>query len=77
MYAHSHYILLNCIFQDDIGDDSDDGNKISTNIVMQLFSPLFMSQWFLIDHKKNPCLSITCENDFTFVFKQVNNSDHI
>ncbi|XP_021378394.1 Hermansky-Pudlak syndrome 1 protein homolog isoform X2 [Mizuhopecten yessoensis] len=49
-------------------EDSD--GKLDRNVVMQLFSPLFMSQWFLIDHKKNPCLSITCENDYVFVFKQ-------
>ncbi|XP_060085566.1 BLOC-3 complex member HPS1-like [Ylistrum balloti] len=48
----------------------DNDGTLNHNIIMQLFSPLFMSQWFLIDHKKNPCLSITCENDYLFVFKQ-------
>jgi len=44
---------------------------VDPNIVMQQFSPLFMSQWFMIDHAKNPCSSIRCENDFLFVFKHV------
>ncbi|XP_069140032.1 BLOC-3 complex member HPS1-like [Argopecten irradians] len=48
----------------------DNNGTLDHNILMQLFSPLFMSQWFLIDHKRNPCLSITCENDYLFVFKQ-------
>lgn len=48
----------------------DDDGTLNPNVIMQLFSPLFMSQWFLIDHRKNPCLSITCDNNFLFVFKQ-------
>ncbi|XP_033757582.1 Hermansky-Pudlak syndrome 1 protein homolog [Pecten maximus] len=48
----------------------DNNGTLDHNVLMQLFSPLFMSQWLLIDHKKNPCLSITCENDYLFVFKQ-------
>ena len=44
---------------------------VDPNVVMQQFSPLFMSQWFLVDHAKNPCSSITCENGFLYVFKHV------
>ena len=44
---------------------------VDPNAVMQQFSPLFMSQWFLIDQAKNPCSSITCENGFLYVFKHV------
>lgn len=52
-------------------DDDVDRDMYSLNpdIVMQQFSPLFMSQWFMIDHAKNPCMSITCDNDFLFVFR--------
>lgn len=48
-----------------------DTKILDPSMVMQLFSPLFMSQWFLIEQRKNPCTSITCENGFIFVFKQV------
>nr|XP_022345818.1 Hermansky-Pudlak syndrome 1 protein homolog [Crassostrea virginica] len=47
-----------------------DEKILDSSIVMQLFSPLFMSQWFLIEQRKNPCTSIACENGFLFVFKQ-------
>ncbi|XP_056005240.1 BLOC-3 complex member HPS1-like isoform X2 [Ostrea edulis] len=47
-----------------------DEETLDSSIVMQLFSPLFMSQWFLIEQRKNPCSSISCENGFMFVFKQ-------
>ncbi|KAK3094598.1 hypothetical protein FSP39_003816 [Pinctada imbricata] len=43
---------------------------LDPNVIMQLFSPLFMSQWFLIEQRKNPCSSITCQNGFIFAFKQ-------
>ncbi|KAL4232063.1 hybrid polyketide synthetase [Mactra antiquata] len=52
-----------------IGDNVQDMTKIDPNIVMQQFSPLFMSQWFMIDHANNPCSSITTDN-FLFVFRQ-------
>ncbi|XP_053407731.1 BLOC-3 complex member HPS1-like [Mercenaria mercenaria] len=52
-----------------ISDDEADVYTVDPNIVMQQFSPLFMSQWFMIDHAKNPCSSIICENDFLFVFR--------
>nr|XP_034329634.1 Hermansky-Pudlak syndrome 1 protein homolog isoform X2 [Crassostrea gigas] len=48
-----------------------DTKILDPSMVMQLFSPLFMSQWFLIEQRKNPCTSITCENGFIFVFKQL------
>ncbi|XP_061171540.1 BLOC-3 complex member HPS1-like [Saccostrea echinata] len=47
-----------------------DEKELDSSIVMQLFSPLFMSQWFLIEQRRNPCSSISCENGFLFVFKQ-------
>ncbi|XP_071169575.1 BLOC-3 complex member HPS1-like isoform X1 [Mytilus edulis] len=49
----------------------DEAHILEANIVMQLFSPIFMSQWFMIDQRKNPCKSITCENGFVFVFQHV------
>ncbi|KAJ8317056.1 hypothetical protein KUTeg_004960 [Tegillarca granosa] len=53
-------------------DDDFDSSVLDPNMIMQLFSPLFMSQWMMIDQRKNPCISITCDNDFMFVFKHVN-----
>ncbi|XP_052773790.1 BLOC-3 complex member HPS1-like [Mya arenaria] len=52
-----------------IPEDQQDVHTVDPNIVMQHFSPLFMSQWFLIDQAHTPCSSITCENDFIMVFK--------
>ncbi|KAL5021373.1 hypothetical protein ScPMuIL_000528 [Solemya velum] len=42
---------------------------LNHDVVMQLFSPLFMSQWFMVDQARNPCSSITCDNGFRFVFR--------
>lgn len=50
-------------------EDYSDIFALDPNVVMQQFSPLFMSQWFLIDQAKNPCSSITCENGLLYVFK--------
>jgi hypothetical protein len=50
---------------------SEEATTLEANIVMQLFSPIFMSQWFMIDQRRNPCNSITCENGFVFVFQHV------
>ena len=44
---------------------------VDTSLIMQLFSPLVLSNWGLIEQTKNPCSSVTCENGFVFVFRQV------
>ncbi|KAI8792885.1 Hermansky-Pudlak syndrome 1 protein [Biomphalaria glabrata] len=45
--------------------------KLDANLVMQIFSPLVLSQWLLIDQTKEPCSTIVCPNGFLFVFKQM------
>ncbi|ESO95035.1 hypothetical protein LOTGIDRAFT_160797 [Lottia gigantea] len=48
-----------------------DAYYVDPNVIMQIFSPLVLSQWFLIEQTKNPCSSVTCDNGFIFVFKQM------
>ncbi|XP_005091124.2 Hermansky-Pudlak syndrome 1 protein [Aplysia californica] len=45
--------------------------ELDANLVMQLFSPLVLSQWLLIDQTKEPCSAIHCPNGFRFVFRHV------
>ncbi|XP_046365121.2 Hermansky-Pudlak syndrome 1 protein homolog [Haliotis rufescens] len=45
--------------------------NVDSNVFMQLFSPLVLSNWALIEESKNPCTSVTLENGYIFVFKQV------
>ena len=71
LYLHV-YLFIFIEFTVCFQTGSYDEKILDSSIVMQLFSPLFMSQWFLIEQRKNPCTSIACENGFLFVFKQVN-----
>ncbi|GFO14649.1 hermansky-Pudlak syndrome 1-like protein [Plakobranchus ocellatus] len=49
-------------------EDDCSENEIDPNLVMQLFSPLVLSQWLLVDQTKEPCSSVSCQNGFCFVF---------
>ncbi|XP_074643751.1 BLOC-3 complex member HPS1-like [Tubulanus polymorphus] len=44
--------------------------QISSDVAMQLFSPLIASQRFMINQTRNPYSSIICENGHIFVLKQ-------
>ncbi|KAK3585451.1 hypothetical protein CHS0354_003298 [Potamilus streckersoni] len=65
----SRHVNKQALDQGLLNEDDIDWSTIESNIIMQQFSPLIMSQWYMIDTAKNPCSSITCENGFLFVFK--------
>lgn len=50
---------------------SEEATTLEVDIVMQLFSTLFISQSAMINERKNPYKSITCDNGFVFVFQHV------
>ncbi|XP_067656863.1 BLOC-3 complex member HPS1-like [Haliotis asinina] len=52
-------------------DAEKDLYNVDATVFMQLFSPLVLSNWALIEESKNPCTSVTLENGYIFVFKQV------
>ncbi|XP_046543354.1 Hermansky-Pudlak syndrome 1 protein homolog [Haliotis rubra] len=52
-------------------DAEKDLYNVDSTVFMQLFSPLVLSNWALIEESKNPCTSVTLENGYIFVFKQV------
>ncbi|KAK6186198.1 hypothetical protein SNE40_008283 [Patella caerulea] len=67
-YINNQAIEIGLLQAEECGQDA---YYVDPNIIMQIFSPLVLSQWFLIEQTKNPCSSVTCENGFLFVFKHM------
>ena len=49
---------------------------IDANVVLQLYSPILMSQKAMIGKLHNAYHSITCQNGISLVFSQVSNWNH-
>ncbi|KAK2149537.1 hypothetical protein LSH36_447g01025 [Paralvinella palmiformis] len=54
--------------------DEDVHSSVNIDVVVQLFSPLIVSQRFMMSEVDNPYNSIRCQNDMIYVFSQI--GDH-
>jgi len=52
-------------------EEHEEVQELDANLVMQLFSPLVLSQWLLIDQTRQPCSAIHTPDGFCFVFKHL------
>ncbi|CAG5120514.1 unnamed protein product, partial [Candidula unifasciata] len=50
-------------------EEDSDITQLDANLVMQLFSPLVLSQLLLIDQTKEPCSTVQCLSGFIFAFR--------